>query len=75
MSPELINFSGCLLKHARPSCLWRYKSSKPDVGEKGTPFTQQEYVDLLSEDGAKGIDPERETDEYLAYIEQRLLTS
>lgn len=74
MPPKLINCSGCLSKHARPSCLWRYKTSKSDMGEKGTPFTQQEYQAIFGEDGVKGIVPERDTDEYLAYIEQRMLS-
>lgn len=81
MPPKpLINCSGCLSRHPRPSCLWKagtqrvtakYKSEASSGMAEG--FTNDELVSIFGDDGAKGLVPPRDSDEYLDYIEQALL--
>lgn len=70
--PKLINCSGCLTKHARPSCLWKKKIS--EMASKTTPFSADEYQQIFGEDGEAGQVPDRDSPEYLPYIETLSLT-
>lgn len=82
MPPKpLINCSGCLSRHPRPSCLWRagtqkvtarYKTEAETKMAEG--FSEDELVSIFGDDGAKGLVPPRDSDEYLDYIEKALIS-
>lgn len=82
MPPKpLINCSGCFSRHPRPSCLWkagtqrvtaRYSpATSPDMA---TGFSKEELISIFGDDGAKGLVPPRDSDEYLDYIESALIS-
>lgn len=70
---SLINCSGCLTRHKRPSCLWRKKiseTSRLKMAEGQTPFTPDEYSSIFGEEGEKGQVPDRDSPDYLPYIKK-----
>lgn len=74
MSLKLINCSGCLTHHARPSYLWRRKIIQRDSEtEMAAAFSDQEFINIFGEDGEKGLVPDRDSEDYLPYIEKLLL--
>lgn len=82
MPPKpLINCSGCLTRHPRPSCLWGVGTRKVTAKVKtetsyamAEGFSHEELVKIFGDDGAKGLVPPRDSDEYLDYIERKLIS-
>lgn len=73
---NLINCSGCLLRHPRPSCLRRRAvTTTPSGGYKvgmAHSFSPEEMVTIFGDDGEKGLVPPRDSPDYLPYLEKVL---
>lgn len=73
---NLINCSGCLLRHPRPSCLRRRAVTTTPLGGykvgMSHSFSADEFVAIFGEDGEKGLVPPRDSPDYLPYLEKVL---